>query len=61
MKARRENREVTTGLKSISAHRKFAAKGYIPRDLDGAYRVAGRLDLMDLSEVYAQAEKRKAG
>ena len=59
MKARRDTREVQKGLKSIAAHRKFHAKGYFPRDLDGAYRVANRLDGLSVADAYAAAESRK--
>ena len=61
MKARRDTRGVQTGLKSMSAHRKFEAKGYIPRDTDGAHRVDSRLDGEVPADVYIAALKRKAG
>lgn len=49
------------GLKAMSAHRRFAAKGYIPTDTDGAYRVEGRRDGVSARDVLKLAQERKGG
>jgi hypothetical protein len=48
------------GLKAdYTPNRTLATKGYIPKDLDGAYRVANRLDGMKPWEVLKAAEERE--
>jgi len=56
---RRAPKKAPVGLKAMSAHRRYSAKGYIPRDADGAYRVVGRLDGLSVADVYKLAEARK--
>ena len=48
------------GLKAeYTPHRHQPAKGYVPRDLDGAYRVNHRLDGMKPAEVWEKAKESK--
>ncbi len=59
MKQTRKPRQL--GLKARSTHRHNPLRAYVPKDLDGTYRVNERLDGLSVDQVWTLAAERKHG